>query len=176
MHTFATGSTVVRREVLHGSPWLEQPVEVLADDGTLLAVLLSPGSPMTYPPHPTPHPWRANDRWQKTHVLQLYRPDDWYSVWHFFEAGRSLGWYVNFEMPIVRLEDSFDTGDYGLDIVLDDDGSWTWKDVDDLDEMLRSGRVTPEEADGVRRAAAVVADDLDRGVHWWSAWSSWTPS
>ena len=175
MQAFEEGRTVVRREVLHGRAWLEQPVSVVADDGVTLAVLLSPGSPMTYPPHPTPHPWRANSHWQSTHVLQLYRADDWYSVWHFFEAGRSRGWYVNFEMPVVRHPDSFDTGDYGLDIVLDDDGSWSWKDVDDLDVMLESGRVTQEEADGVRRAAERVATDLDAGRHWWSDWSGWTP-
>jgi hypothetical protein len=175
VQTFEEGRTVIRREVLHGQAWLEQPVSVVADDGVMLAVLLSPGSPMTYPPHPTPHPWRANSQWQSTHVLQLYRADDWYSVWHFFEAGRPRGWYVNFEMPVVRHSDSFDTGDYGLDIVLDDDGSWSWKDVDDLDAMLASGRVTQEEADGVRRAAERVAADLDAGRHWWPDWSGWTP-
>ncbi len=108
-------------------------------------------------------------------MLQLYRAGDWYSVWRMFDGGAFNGWYVNFEMPIARRADSFDTGDYGLDIVIDPDGSWQWKDVDDLDEMLRSGRVTAEEADGVRRSAEQVAEDLDDDRRWWSPWDTWSP-
>lgn len=111
-----------------------------------------------------------------TDVLQLYRPGDWYSVWRFFERGTFLNGYVNFEMPIIRRADGFDTADYCLDIVIaSDGGSWEWKDVDDLDAMLAEGRVTTDEADGVRRAARTVADDLNHGRRWWSGWDGWYP-
>ena len=73
---FAAGSSILRREVLHGEVWLQSPVTVIADDGIELAVLLAPGSTFTFPEHPFgPHPWRNLDHWSRTHVLQLYRAD-----------------------------------------------------------------------------------------------------
>ena len=46
---FRTGQVVTRREVLHGRPWLESPVTVVADAGDVLAVLLEPGSVVHLP-------------------------------------------------------------------------------------------------------------------------------
>jgi hypothetical protein len=64
---FASGSTILRREVLNGEVWLQSPVTVIADDGTELAVLLEPGSTFTFPEHPFgPHPWASFDHWTRT--------------------------------------------------------------------------------------------------------------
>lgn len=52
---FHIGNTIVRREVLLGRPWLEQPVTVVADED-ILAVLVSSGAALNFPEHPTPHP------------------------------------------------------------------------------------------------------------------------
>jgi hypothetical protein len=46
--SFTSGSTIRRREVLHGRVWLEQPVEVVADDGEVLAVLVVDGDPLHF--------------------------------------------------------------------------------------------------------------------------------
>ena len=154
---FAAGSTILRREVLHGQVWLQSPVTVIADDGTELAVLLEPGSKFTVPEHPFgPHPWRSFDHWSRTHVLQLYRADLQYSVWMFFESGEFQSWYLNFEAPLVRQVDAIDTLDYGLDLVLGLDGTTSWKDVEDLAPMLRTGRMTVSEVVTVRRTAAAM--------------------
>ncbi|SDD46437.1 DUF402 domain-containing protein [Nocardioides lianchengensis] len=176
MDACAPGTVVERREVLHGQVWLSTPVTVVDDDGETLAVLLVPGAPMTYPDHPFgPHPWAGVDTWGGTTVLQLHRADDWYAVWRMFEGDRDLGWYVNFEAPIRRGHARFETLDYGLDLVIPPDGPWTWKDVDDPDELVREGRITREVADELRTRAAALAQDLDAGRRWWAGWDRWTP-
>lgn len=173
---FAAGSTILRREVLHGEVWLQSPVTVIADDGTELAVLLEPGSPFTFPDHPFgPHPWRSFDHWSRTHVLQLYRADLLYSVWLFFERGEFQNWYLNFEAPLVRQVDAIDTLDYGLDLVLGLDGTTSWKDVEDLAPMLRTGRMTVATALSVLQAAEQVSRSLTDNERWWATWDEWRP-
>ncbi len=180
---FASGVTVLRREMLHGQPWLEQPVKVVRDSDACLAALLTPGAPFTFFPHPFgTHPWDAHKVWSGSTVLQLQRAGDAYGVWKFFDLEQNFThWYINFQEPLVRRVDAsgggaFETADLGLDIVLPGDGSpWHWKDVEDPDEMVASGRITPEERTRFAEEAARVAADLDADARWWSDWDNWSP-
>ncbi|RDI53950.1 hypothetical protein DFR68_10270 [Nocardia mexicana] len=151
------------------------PVQVIADD-EVLAVWIVDGTPFTFPPHPFgPHPWSDRDRWSGSSVLQPYRPTDAYSVWAFFHHGRFDHWYINFERPYSRGENYFDTDDHGLDIVVGD-GTWTWKDRDDVANQVAGGRITQAEADSVWREADRVASALNRGDCWWTPrWQDWKP-
>ena len=76
---------------------------------------------------------------------------------------------------MVRREDGVDIDDLQLDIVIDPDGSWRWKDVEDLAPALASGRMAGDELRPVLEAASVVADLLDRDERWWARWDDWTP-
>jgi hypothetical protein len=112
--TFDAGTTVQRRDVLHGAVWLQSPVTVVADGGRELAVLPEPGSTFTFPEHPCgPHPWRSFDPWTGTPVLQLYRVDLMYAVWMLLQNSAFQNWYVNFEASLVRQADAIDTLDLG---------------------------------------------------------------
>jgi hypothetical protein len=174
---FRPGTEITRREVLHGRLWLSHPVTVVADDGEVLAVLLQPGSAFTFHEHPFgPHPWHGRAAWGAATVLQLHREGDAYSVWKFFDAEGFRHWYVNFEAPIVRRDSGFDTDDHGLDLVVHPDGRREWKDVEDLSELVTSGRMTGEEVVGVLHAAAAVIGQLDANEGpWWAGWTDWHP-
>jgi hypothetical protein len=164
--------------VLHGRLWLSHPVTVVADAGDVLAVLLEPGSPFTFHDHPFgPHPWRRHSAWGETTVLQLHRERDAYAVWKFFDAtGAFRHWYVNFEAPLARHDDAFDTDDHGLDLVIHPDGRREWKDVEHLSELVTSGRMTGAQVVEVLHAAAGVIGMLDADeAPWWAAWSHWHP-
>lgn len=117
---------------------MTHPVTVVDDTDGVLAVVVSPGSPFTFPDHPFgPHPWSAYQQWFDTTALHLHRDGDPYSAWKMFRDGVFDHWYLNLEAPFVRHPDgtgggSFDTDDHGLDIVVPADGSkWRWKDLDD---------------------------------------------
>lgn len=151
-------------------------MRVVRDDGDVLAVYLAEGTPLIFPPHPRPHPWSNQDKWDATNVLQLQRPGDAHAVWGFFRSGAFTGWYVNFQAPMRRWETGFDTLDHGLDIWIPADGQpWQWKDRDDVAQMVSEGRLTPAEGDAVWAEADKVASALDRGERWWSDWDGWTP-
>ncbi|KRE97191.1 hypothetical protein ASG76_00190 [Nocardioides sp. Soil774] len=173
---FAVGSPVRVREVLHGAEWASWDERVLADDGTLLVTVKPAGTAMHFPPHPVPHPWGHLEAWQGTTVLKQRRAGDWYSVWRFFDAaGRALSTYVNFETPVVRTADGVDVNDLQLDVVVELDGTWRWKDVQHLAPSLASGRITSEELLATLAAAAEVADLLERDDRWWAPWDEWSP-
>jgi predicted RNA-binding protein associated with RNAse of E/G family len=50
-----------------------------------------------------------------------------------------------------------------------------WKDRDDVDGLVRVGRLTPEEAQEVWAEAERASRALDNGERWWSDWDGWTP-
>ena len=109
-------------------------------------------------------------------VLQLHRAGDHYAVWKFFDpAGTFLHWYVNFEAPVVRRPDGFETDDHGLDLIVHPDGRREWKDVADLHRQRVTGRIDERTVGLVLAAAADVTDQLDANTHWWSPWDGWTP-
>lgn len=167
----------MRQEVLHGHLWMEHPVKVIADDGNKLAVLLEPGSPFTFHTHPQgAHPWSAHAAWKGTEVLQLYRSGDLYSVWRIFEDGVFRRWYLNFEAAIIRRGQAFETVDYGLDLLIEPDGSWVWKDVEGMNGMRREGRMTTAQIMDVLAAAESVVEDIGSNHRWWSSWDDWHPT
>lgn len=94
----------------------------------------------------------------------------------FFDTRILRNWYINFETPVVRTADGFETGDHGLDLIIERDGTLIWKDVEDLDAMLKSGRLTPDEVLDILAAARTVIEEIRRGERWWTAWDNWTPS
>lgn len=149
---------------------------VVRDDGDRLAVLLEPGAPFRFFDHSHgAHPWSGQDAWGGTTVLMLNRDGDAYGVWKFFVDGVFAHWYLNFESPVVRTPDGFDTDDHGLDLIVWPNGSREWKDVDHLSAMLREERMTEHQVVGVLHAAAEVYDALSRGERWWSEWDDWQP-
>ncbi len=174
---YEPGSTIQRFEVLHHQVWMQSPVTVVSDDGETLGVRLDPGSPFTFPPHPFgPHPWSSQSAWGATVVLQLHRASDHYAVWKFFDAdGSFLHWYINFEAPIVRGPEGFETDDHGLDLIVRPDGGREWKDVADLHWQRVQGRIDQDDVGRVLAAAAEVTDLLDSNTRWWSRWDGWTP-
>jgi len=76
--------------------------------------------------------------WRWLSVLTLVPPGAAYSVWWIFRDGRFTNWYVNLEEPSVAWDDGevcgLDFSDHDLDIVVEPDRSWSWKNEDELTE------------------------------------------
>jgi hypothetical protein len=68
--------------------------------------------------------------------LMFHPPGEAYSVWFRFTDGCFESWYVNLEDPAVRWDDGplagVDTVDHDLDIVVEPDRTWRWKDVEEF--------------------------------------------
>jgi Protein of unknown function (DUF402) len=177
------GETITWREVWRGTPWSTFDVRVVADEKDLLALYLAEGTQFRFPPDGWPwpggHPWdRGDRRWIGHGPLILHRPGDAYTVWVFWRgADRAFaGWYINLQEPLRRTAHGVDTCDQELDIWIEPDGSWKFKDDELLDEWLVKGRFDAGEVARIREEGAHIGAALDRGERWWDErWSAWRP-
>jgi Protein of unknown function (DUF402) len=176
---WAEGETIWHREVLNsGHCWAACPVTVVRDEPGLLVTYWPEGMPFTFPPAPLVHPWTGRGGWQGNGMLALKRPDDAYSVRLFWEGPerRFACWYVNFEERYRRLPDGYETQDLELDIVVHPDGRWELKDDELLQERVREGRFTQDQADVTRADARCFVAELESAGPWWdAAWADWSP-
>jgi hypothetical protein len=99
-------------------------------------------------------------------------------VWHFWagEERRFESWYFNIQEPFRRTPIGHDTQDLELDVVLFENGQWSFKDDDKMDGHLRSGRYTAEEIESAWQTGREIAALLDAAEHWWDeSLRSWHP-
>jgi len=173
----------VRRQIVLGRPWLGWVVNVVEDTEEALATYSPEGSPFYFPDGdwPTPdglHPWHGFEAWHGNGALMVQRPQDPYAVWHFWDGPNRefLGWYINFEAPYERTEIGFDTQDLELDIWVDPQGRWEFKDIDLLWRRLDEGRFTLIEVRRILELGEHVGSMLDSGEWWWDrAWAEFEP-
>jgi predicted RNA-binding protein associated with RNAse of E/G family len=86
------------------------------------------------------------------------------------------GWYVNLQEPIRRTPLGFDYMDHMLDIVIEPDLSWRWKDEHEIDEAVANGMVTRAWADEMRREGERVIERLEgHRPPFCDGWESWQP-
>jgi predicted RNA-binding protein associated with RNAse of E/G family len=107
--------------------------------------------------------------------LKLTRFGDAHSLDLFWDdaTGDFLGWYVNLQTPLQRSPLGFDTTDQALDVVIDPDGSWRWKDEDDLAACVELGLFTTQEAAEIRAEGEQVIAVLPSLIP--TGWEDWRP-
>ncbi len=156
---------------------------VIEADPETLVLYLPPGSPGAWMGRDSDgrylERWARGDPplphvWQLHHVLKLVRPADAHTLELFWdETWTFKGWYVNLQLPLTRTPLGFDTTDLALDVTVDADRTWAWKDEDDFAEAIAFGVISTEEAAGVRaegeRVIAALPDLLPTG------WEDWRP-
>jgi uncharacterized protein DUF402 len=90
--------------------------------------------------------------------------------------GEFLGWYVNLEEPWRETTLGFDTTDHLLDIWIDPDRTWRWKDEDHLAEAVEIGLFTREKADAVRDEGERAIERIETWKPPFSEeWEQWSP-
>jgi predicted RNA-binding protein associated with RNAse of E/G family len=110
----------------------------------------------------TARPWRSDG-------LIWHPTDTPYSVKYFFEpAGQFTGWYVNLETPGVLWRDGLtggiDSADWDLDIVVQPDRTWVYKDEDEMLDGVAHGPLYwgPDERT-IRSAAGLAVKLVEAG-------------
>ena len=78
---------------------------------------------------------------------------------------------MNLQAPLVVRGDRFDTTDWALDVVVDPDGSWRWKDEDDFAQALALGVFDEQGAAEIRAEGARVIAERP----WPTGWEGWRP-
>jgi len=182
---WAAGDVVVLRETWRGRVFEARPAIVVADEVDLRAFYIPPGTVLKSPVDASgrilrlPHGgWTLADRRRgATHWLSFAWPGVAHAaLLRWSEDGGFLGWYVNLQTPLVPTRVGFDFTDHFLDLLVEPDGSWSWKDEDELDEVLALGLLSPAEAAEVRaEGERAIARIEAREEPFDDRWIGWSP-
>ncbi len=145
------GSTLMRRVDLNGETTRHLPYAEELAMPTMLA--------------PTPH--------QRFGTLILTPSSTGHSAgdsaghsvaWAFDAPGELHGWYVNLESPVLRWDGGIDVFDFALDVLVQPDRRWEWKDESEFAEQTGHPLFwSPAEAEVIRARAEAVTRTIDRG-------------
>src|SRR5688572_13682113 len=160
-----SGDVIVWRGIFRNRVWHAQPVIVVKDSPEELCVTLLPGTECVAPEgyldgkDSTKRRWSFKDKdwklenyaWRTNRLLILLEPDTYYSTMYFWRADSNdfLLYYINFQLPFQRSHCGIDTLDMDLDLIINPDFSFRWKDEDDYQkaidhEVIRSEEHTSE--------------------------------
>ncbi len=161
---WSSGDTALLRTVVeNGRVGSVLPTTVVQDSDDLVALYLAPGTTCKR---------RAGKRggphgrvlvedsgghedwtWSENRRLILWHPPELqHAVSLFWRDADNmfLGWYVDVLKPLRRTPLGFDTRDLILDVVIDPDRTWNWKDEDELAWHQEQGYIAPHEAEAIR--------------------------
>lgn len=192
------GSTAVIRGVFNGRTWYEWAVRVLEVSGSSVTTARWPGAATRdisfyieslrtgsrvlrdqARQARAQGDWQVTDSvWQRTGVVEQVVSGRWFSASRMFDAdGAMLCGYVNFERPPSWRDDGWDTCDLALDLVVEPDGSWRWKDEDEYEQSRRLGLITAAEHRSVQvaREEAVALVQARGGLFDGIAGEGWLP-
>jgi hypothetical protein len=186
---WSKGDTIVLRSIYRGHIRVAFPHRLVESTNDGVALYLAPGTrwkrfvgpPLHGVQDLESHDWSLQDAvWERTHCLRTTRFGAAHSVDHYWDAatGEFLCWYVNLQEPLRPSPVGFDTRDQALDVVIDPDGTWTWKDEDHLAAAVERGRFTPGEAAAVRAEAERVIEAWPFPTGWedWRPDPAWVPA
>ena len=110
--------------------------------------------------------------WKQTHVLRFERAGARHSIEIYWDTDwNQMSWYVNLQTPTVFNGAYVDTTDQALDVIVRPDGTWAWKDEDELEQAVELGIWTAQEAVEIRaEGERVIA-----AAPWPTGWEDWRP-
>lgn len=183
-----------------GKPETASPMRVVRDDERGLVAWLAPGTvhltkryadgadlrdvPMGERFLRDHERVQARAPWTGDGILRIAPTGRPWSVWLFWDVppGGSpedwvfAGWYVNLENAHLRSGRDTFTGDHVLDLWIEADGTINLKDADELEAATTQGRVTPRQAEQIRRHAQLGSAAYLSGEWAFDAeWTSWRP-
>jgi len=184
---WSSGDHIVVRYLRDERAAWVRAVTVVEDTNERSVLFLAAGSPTKVPANLDGTPIARNTPYeQRFHLQWLPGDGSWggnqtllvtttgaaHSIWLFWtETWDFLGWYVNLQTPQARSPVGFDTVDQVLDIWVDPDQNWKWKDEDELEAAVRLGRFSNEEA-------AAIRAEGERVIAAWpfpTGWETWRP-
>ena len=123
--------------------------------------------------------WSLRDyTWTKARMLYLLMPDAAHAIhlWWLPPDWRFGGWYINLQEPIRPTPLGYDFMDHILDVVVEPDLTWHWKDEDELATAIGMGLLDQERASAIREEAERVIRRLEaRASPFADGWDRWQP-
>ena len=182
---FRRGDQALFRSVWPWQVFGAIPTTVVEHTSQRVVLWIAPGTPVKWPEGRqlaissiAQGGWTYEDAiWFGGGRLMLAEAGASHSVYVMWDEDEELlGWYVNLEDPWHERPSGFDTTDHLLDVRIDPDHSWRWKDEEHLAEALEIGLFTPEQAKAMRAEGERVIERIEA----WTApfdegWETWRP-
>jgi protein associated with RNAse G/E len=186
------GEVISWRGIYRKRIWHVQPTRLVKDSPNEIVLALLPGTECiaekSYPHHKkngdrrwdfTEKDWQlAKYIWQTNRLLLFFEPEKYYSTVLFWnhQSDQFRCYYINFQLPFKRNEFAVDTLDLDLDIVIDPDLSYEWKDTDDYQKAIEYGLLTTEMINGIEAAKREIFENLEtRRYPFDGSWLDWKP-
>jgi len=145
---------------------------VVEDSAEAIVLWIPAGAPAKVPAGGLRIPgeeWELEDVAPSRDQICVARAGRRHSIYVFWgDAGEFSHWYVNFEQPLRRSAVGFDTFDEKLDLIVRPDGSYEWKDEDELEQAAMAGLL---DANAVRAEATRVLEEWPFPT----GWEDWRP-
>jgi hypothetical protein len=188
------GEQVVVQEIWKDAVWAARPMTVVSEEDGLVVLWLPEGTRWKAPTTPPDRPreesrgerlatclarreWVFADYEWDVSTLVLMRPGEWHALWVSWRDGSDhMGWYVNLQEPFRRTDKGFETMDLALDVVIDIDRTWRWKDEDELETFVSRGVFDEAVAARARGEGLRVAAKAERNeAPFDEPWPDWRP-
>jgi hypothetical protein len=181
---FEPGESVAIREVWRGRIWAARAANVVEDRGDRATFFIPAGTTWMAPVRdgvllrlPEDGAVLEPRTYDEAHVLSFGWADVAHAALAFFRPDwEPWRWYVNLQDPLRRTDVGFDTADHALDVIVELDGAWRWKDEDEMQEAFTRGLLEADaeprlRAEGERAVRAIRSRQAPFDRDWWS----WRP-
>ncbi len=162
----------VWRDVHRGRVWRAQACRIVEESEESIVFWIPAGAPAKVPAGGLRIPgddWELEETAPSAGQVCVARRGRSHSIYVFWdETGAVDHWYVNFEQPLRRTPLGLDTFDEKLDLIVRPDGSYVWKDEDELEQAAAAGLLDP----------AAVRAEAQRVLEEWpfpTGWEEWRP-
>jgi protein associated with RNAse G/E len=186
------GEVVTWRGIFNGRVWHAQPTIVVKDSPEELVLTLLPGTECAadenYPKGKKygKRRWEFMDNdwtlakytWHTNRLLLILEPETYYSTIYFWNhtSNEFVCYYINFQQPFKRVHCGIDTLDLELDIIINSDFSYEWKDRSDYEMCISAGMITPEWVQEIDKAKEDILGRLaKRQYPLDGSWLDWMP-
>jgi hypothetical protein len=190
------GDQIALRGMYQNRPWHIQSAIVVKDSHEEIALLLMPGAECVAPygyihqKHGPEGKWNRWQEilnppwhlekyaWQTSRFLILLKPNEFYATIYIWQHVTDIFqcYYINFQLPFQRSHCGFDIFDLELDLVIEPDYNWQWKDVEDYQRGIEAGILIPEWVRGIEIAQKDVFDKLEKRQYPLDGrWLDWKP-
>ena len=190
------GERAVLRGIVNKRVWSALSVIVVKDTVEETILLLLPGAQCVYPEGY--FRWKYGDysrgtRWQEARsnawtfreftwrtnrFLMFLEPQKYYAIFSIWdhETDQFTCYYVNFQLPYRRSHCGFDTLDLDLDLIIDPQFTWRWKDEDDFRKGIQEGGIHSDWVRGIESARYEIFDKIyTQSYPLDGSWVHWRP-
>jgi hypothetical protein len=186
------GDIILRRGVVNQRLWHAQTAIVVQDTPAELALAILPGAECIVPEGYLQgkqsgkrlwdfkdKPWKLErTSWHTNRLLLLLEPQKYYETVYFWNAAtdKFSCYYINFELPFRRSHTGVDTMDLELDLIIEPDMSWKWKDEQDYQTALEHGVIPPGALPGIEAAKREILEKVAKRAYPFNgSWRDWKP-